>query len=103
MTFSDFIPYVAKCVGIAPGTLLFLMFATNQAAKVIGRRIPNDATGFWANLRMICVIIGADPSSVVTSGVTVQDVAAQAATTQPVKAKVEAATGQPIPSTIKPE
>ena len=96
MNFSDFIPYLAAHLGVSGSTLVFLFFCINQGSKVIGRRIPNDATGFWAQLRIVCTILGADPSSVVTTtpagkSVTVQDVATQAAATPPIDAKVAAA------------
>lgn len=92
MTFSDFIPYLAAHLGLSGSTLVFLFFCINQGAKVVARLIPNDATGFLATLSKLCTIIGADPSSRITSGVSVQDVAAQAFTTPPITEKVEAAT-----------
>ena len=99
MTISDFIPYLATHLGLSGSTLMFLIFCINQGAKVVGRRIPNDATGFWAQLRIVCTILGADPSSVVTTtsagkSVTVQDVATQAAATPPISAKVVAAANE---------
>lgn len=95
MTFSDFIPYIAAHLGVTGPTLVFLLFVLNQGAKVAGRLIPNDATGFLGTLRNLFSIIGADPSSRVTTGVTVQDVAAQALATPPITQKVAAATDQP--------
>lgn len=96
MTFSDFIPMIASHLGLAPATMVFLIFCVNQGAKIIGRLIPNDAIGWQGTLRNLCAIIGADPSSRVTSGVTVQDVAAASLTTPPITEKVEAATDVPI-------
>jgi hypothetical protein len=93
MDFSDFIPMIAAHLNLAPATLVFLIFCINQFAKIGGRLIPNDATGVWAIARKLCGIIGADPSSRVTSGVSVQDVAQQALATPPITEKVAAATG----------
>lgn len=73
---------VASYIGVSVPTLVFLMFAANQIAKFGSRIIPNDATGFWAVLRNICAVVGVDPSSRITAGVTVQD-QAKAALTPP--------------------
>jgi hypothetical protein len=87
---SNFIPMIAEHVGLSPSTLVFLFFCINQGAKAAGRVIPNDATGWLATLRTICGFLGADPSSRVTSGVSVEDVAKQALTTPPISEKVAA-------------
>ena len=92
MNISDLVPLVASHFGLAPSTLLLFIAMVHLAAKFGSRIIPNDATGFWAVLRNACAVLGVDPSSRITSGVTVQDVAAQALTTPPITQKVEAAT-----------
>lgn len=87
--FGDFVPWIAAHLGLSGSTLMMLILIVMQGAKVVGRRIPNDATGFWGQLRMICVVLGADPSSVVTTSasgkpVTVQDVSTAALKTPPI-------------------
>lgn len=99
MTNADFIPLVASHLGVSASTLVFLIFCLNQAAKVGSRIIPNDATGGWAILRNLCSIVGADPSSRITSGVSVQDVATQVITPpveKPVPQKVADDKGVPV-------
>lgn len=99
MDISNFIPQIATALGLAPATLLFLIFCINQAAKVGSRLIPNDATGFWAVLGRLCAIIGADPSSRITKGVSVQDVATAALATPPIPEKVAEITSDMPPHT----
>lgn len=99
MTFSDFIPFLASKFGLSASTMVFLFFCINQGAKVGSRLIPNDATGALAVLRNLCAIVGADPSSRITAGVSVQDVATQVLTPpveKPVAQKVADDKGVPV-------
>lgn len=88
------IPEIAKHLGIAPSTLVFWIVVVNVASRAISRRIPDDAVGFWGGVRQLTAILGAEVASRVTSGVTVKDVAKQAMLTDPITAKVAAATGE---------
>lgn len=72
---ANFIPLAASVLGIAPTTLLFGIFLVNQGAKVIGRLIPNNKKGPLRVVRKIANVLGADPSSRILPGVTVQDTA----------------------------
>jgi hypothetical protein len=105
MNDTDFIPLIASHLGVSASTLVFLIFCLNQAAKVGSRIIPNDATGSWAILRNLCAVLGADPSSRLTNGVSVQDVTTQLLTPpadKPVAQKVADAKGVPV-SEITPD
>jgi hypothetical protein len=88
------IPEIAAHLGIAPSTLVFWIVVINVASRAISRRIPDDAVGFWGGVRQLTAILGAEVASRVTSGVTVKDVAKQAMATDPITAKVAAATGE---------
>lgn len=72
---ANFVPLIAQLLGLAPTTLLFGIFLVNQGAKVLGRVIPNDKKGVLGVVRKVSKILGADPSSKITSGVSVQDIA----------------------------
>ena len=92
----DPMTFIAAKLGMTSGELAMWLFVINQGAKVIGRRIPNDATGFWKFLAQACSIIGTDPSSVLTTTatgkpVTVQDVSTAALSTPPVTQKAATA------------
>lgn len=90
------IPAIAERLHVAPASLVFWIVAVNVAGRAIARRIPDDATGFWGFVRQSAAILGVEVASRVTSGVTVQDVAKASLDTQPITAKVEAATEQTI-------
>lgn len=72
---ANIIPLAANVLGVAPTTLLFGIIMINQGAKVVGRVIPNDKKGVLGVVRNVAKVLGADPSSRVTSGVTVHDTA----------------------------
>lgn len=97
---SDLVPIIANKFGLAPSTLLLLMFVLHRAAIFGSRRIPNDATGFWGFVRQTCAIFAVDPSARITSDVTVQDVAAKALTVPPIPQAVAADKGVAVDDVI---
>jgi len=93
---TTILPTIAGMLHVQPSTLLFWFFVLNVGGRALARRIPDDATGFWGFVRQSAKILGVEVQSRVTSGVTINDVAKQAMTTQPIADKVEAATGESI-------
>jgi hypothetical protein len=87
MDISTLATQIGAVFGLQPSTLL--LFIMISAANVGARLIPNDATGALGVLRQICSIIGLYVSSRVSSGVSVNDVAAAALKTPPIPEKVE--------------
>lgn len=89
MDISTLAAQIGAVFGLQPSTLLLFIMIITSAANVGARLIPNDATGALGVLRQICSIIGLYVSSRVSSGVSVNDVAAAALKTPPIPAKVE--------------
>jgi hypothetical protein len=102
--FDNLVPLIAAHIGVAPSTLLLLMFILHRAAIFLSRRIPNDAIGWQANVRTVASWFALDPSAVITSTpagpVSVQDVAARALTVPPIPQAVAAEKGVPVADVI---
>lgn len=94
MDFFSIIPGIAEHLGVAPSALVFWVLVINVVSRVVARRIPDDAVGFWGFVRQLAAILGAEVSSRVTEGVTVKDVVKQTMATPPITEKVAAATGE---------
>lgn len=97
MDVSNFIPDIARLLGIQPSTLLFLIMVVTTAANAASRRIPDTATGWLGVVRAICTVIGVRVQSRVAPGLTVSDVS-KAALAVPVIAENAAANSGPEPS-----
>jgi hypothetical protein len=93
LNLNALVPDVARALGLSPSLLLILLMYVPRLARAVGRAIPDDATGFPGFARRLCAVVSADVPNRVTSGVTTDEVALAAATTAPIDAKVEAATG----------
>ena len=82
---------IARVLGVTPATAALYIFLISTFARAISRRIPDDATGALAVLRVICKVLGVEVESRLTSDVTVKDVAKAAAETPPIEQKVKTA------------
>lgn len=96
MDISNLAPDLGHLLGINPVTLVLLLGLLNRLAVIGSRKIPDDWTGVWHVLRQICVVIAVDPSSSVTSGVTIKDVAKNALSRPDVAQSVADDLGKPV-------
>ena len=72
---EDYIPNLAAFLGVEPSTALLLVAFLIALANLVGRLIPDDATGPLGLLRRVCKIIGLYASNRIASGLTVNEVA----------------------------
>lgn len=68
-------PNLAAFFHLAPETLLAWILVLCTVANIIGRIIPDDATGVLGAVRDVCKALGLYVANRVSSGVTVNDVA----------------------------
>lgn len=80
------IPNIAGWLHIEPATLLLVVGIILSTCNLVGRLIPDDATGWKGHVRTVCKFLGMYASNRVTTGVKtsdiVKDVMGQAVTTQ---------------------
>lgn len=93
MDISTLATQIASLFGLQPSTLILFILIITTAANAGARLIPSDATGFAGTVRTICAFIGVYVSSRVTSGVTIEDVAAAANKTPPIDQRAAAEAG----------
>lgn len=72
---EDYIPNLAAWLGVEPSTALLLLAFLVALANLVGRLIPDDATGILGVVRKLCKIIGLYASNRIASGLTVNEVA----------------------------
>lgn len=87
---NDFLTYLSQLTGLQPATLVLLGGFLITASNVVSRLIPDDATGFLRLVRLATKLIGANVSSRVTSGVTVNDVTRSLLQTDDSKPEIDA-------------
>lgn len=68
------IPNVAGMLGIEPATALLIVGVVVSVCNLLGRLIPDDATGWLGVVRKVCKFVGLYTSNRVSSGVSVNDV-----------------------------
>lgn len=91
---NDILTYISQLTGLQPATLVLLGGVIITVSNAVSRLIPDNATGFPGFIRTLTKIIGANVSSRVTAGVTVNDVARSLLATADSKPEVEAALKQ---------
>jgi hypothetical protein len=74
---------VAGALGISPITLVLLLGVVVAVCNLVGKLIPDDATGTLGLVRKVCKVLGLYISTRITSGVTVNDTARVVANLQP--------------------
>lgn len=74
---------VAGMLGISPVTLILLLGVVVAVCNLVGKLIPDDATGTLGLIRKVCKVLGLYVSTHITSGVTVNDTARVVANLQP--------------------
>ena len=72
---QDLIPPLAQWLGVEPATLLLFIGIAVAIANLLGRLIPDDATGFLGVVRKLSKVIGLYTSNRIASGITVNEVA----------------------------
>lgn len=85
---SALAPDLARLIGVQPSTLVLLLFLLSQGSRVLARRIPSDATGFWGFMRQTCAIIGFETPNTITSGTTSTEILSAAAKTPPIPEQI---------------
>ncbi len=91
MDVANLAPEIAAALGISPSTMVLLLMIITSAANMGARRIPDDATGALGILRKLCAVVGMHVNTRISNGVTVNDIAKAALTTQPITDTVDAA------------
>ncbi len=76
---NDFVNQVAAWLGIDPILFPFILAVIVAAANLIGRAIPDDATGFLGVIRKIAKVAGLYLSNRISSGVSVNAVVKESA------------------------
>lgn len=71
------IPPIAQMLGLDPATLLLLVGVIVAVGNLLGRLIPDDATGVLGIVRKISKFVGLYASNRVSSGLSVNQVARQ--------------------------
>jgi hypothetical protein len=74
---------VAGALGISPLTLVLLLGVVVAVCNLVGKLIPDDATGTLGLVRKVCKVLGLYISTRITDGVTVNDTARVVAGIQP--------------------
>lgn len=73
---------LSQMLGMDPATLAAVVFVVYAVCQLIGRLIPDDATGVLGVIRKICKVFGLYVSNRITRGVSVNDVAREQAGTE---------------------
>src|SRR3546814_2878672 len=68
---EDYIPDLAKLLGVEPSTALLIVGLLIALMNLGGRLIPDDATGWLGFVRKICKLVGLYASNRITSKLTV--------------------------------
>ena len=69
------LPDAAAFLHVQPATLLFYLAFIVTSSNIATRVIPDDATGWRHNVRVVAAIVGMYVPNRVSSGITVNDVA----------------------------
>lgn len=77
----DPVTQFAQWLGINPILLPFILAVIVAGANLVGRLIPDDATGFLGVIRKICKVAGLYLSNRISSGLSVNDVTKTSAAT----------------------
>src|SRR3546814_20632306 len=72
---EDYIPDLAKLLGVEPSTALLIVGLLIALMNLGGRLIPDDATGWLGFVRKICKLVGLYASNRITSKLTVNKIA----------------------------
>lgn len=72
---DSMVSYVAGLLGISPVTLILVLGVVVAVCNLVGKLIPDDATGTLGLVRKVCKVLGLYVSTRITSGVTVNDTA----------------------------
>lgn len=70
-----YIPHVAQMLGIEPATALLIVGVIVVASNLVGKFIPDDATGALAGIRRLAKFIGVSASNRISAGLTVNEIA----------------------------
>lgn len=87
-------PLAAKALGVAPTTLVLALGLIHVGAKFAARMIPDNKTGVLGTIRKVAGVIGVEPSSRISGGVSIKDVAQAAAASPEVSSKLPAIVGE---------
>lgn len=74
MHLEALIPDIARLLGVEPATALLYLGVLVTVSNLIGRLIPDDATGVLGFIRKVAKIIGIYVPNTITSGVTVNNI-----------------------------
>jgi hypothetical protein len=66
---------IATALGIEPESLAMITLVVVLAARALGNRIPDDATGFPGIVRKVAKVVGVYVPNRITSGANVNDIA----------------------------
>lgn len=72
---QSLVPDLAGFFHLQPATLLLYLVVISTICNIVGRKIPDSATGYLGVIREVCKIIGLYAANKVAPGVTVSDVA----------------------------
>src|SRR3546814_17956272 len=72
---EDYIPDLAKLLGVEPSTALLIVGLLIALMNLGGRLIPDDATGWLGFVSKICKLVGLYASNRITSKLTVNKIA----------------------------
>lgn len=75
MEVTELVDPIAQLLGIEGASVLATLAVVSLVARLIGKAIPDDRTGWVGTLRTVCKIVGLYTSNRVTSQVSVNDVA----------------------------
>jgi apolipoprotein N-acyltransferase len=75
MEVIELVDPIAQLLGIEGASVLATMAVISLVARLIGKAIPDDRTGWVGILRTVCKIIGLYTPNRVTSQVSVEDTA----------------------------
>lgn len=73
---------IASELGLSATTVVLLMFIVSKGADLVGRLIPDDATGWKGFVRKAAKVVGVYVGNRVTQGVSTNDVAKTLAKTE---------------------
>jgi hypothetical protein len=73
--FDSLVMYLTNQLGLSGTTLLAVLATTSLVARLVGKAIPDDKTGFVGFVRDACKVIGLYISNRIESGVSVSKVA----------------------------
>jgi hypothetical protein len=72
---DQILQYLAGVLGVSPATFLLILGVVVSVCNLVGKLIPDDATGYLAIIRKIAKVLGLYVSTRITSDVTVNDAA----------------------------